>query len=224
MILKAQIFGSCWLSGGRGHHGVYEGRHNPFQIVATLKHRDVTRQKPLTEATEQAQEIAAAGPNAFHGIVMDFANTITIIIARPLAAPWRMANRLVRTACGSKVLIRRPFIGVDDRAGARMSDHEWFQRGPISPFTEAQADRGTAPPDDSDNRRTIAGPSSVAARLVGPTMRRVSRISVFAAFLASILIEFIGFRHWVGQGCSRGKMRCHQCVSGVVVRAGGFDC
>jgi hypothetical protein len=204
---------------------LYESRRDPFQIVAALKYRDVSCQKPLTDTTKQAQEIAAAGPNAFHGVVMDLANTISIIIiARPLAAPWRMANRLVTTASGSKVLIGCPFIGVDDRVAARMGDHEWFQRGAISPFTEAQADSATATPDNPDNRRTIAGPTSVAARLVGPAARRVSRISVFAAFLASVLIEFIGFGHWIGQRCGRGKNAPPQAsVSGAVVRAGGCD-
>ena len=216
--------GSCWLSGGRHHHCLYQGRRDPFQIVAAFKHRDVSSQKPFADATEETQEVTAAGPDAFHRVVVDFANTITIIIARPLTAPWRMANRLVTTASGGQVLIGRPFISVDDRLRASMGDHERFQRGAIRPFTEAQTDHTTAPPDDPDNWRTIAGPGSVAARLVGPLARWVSWISVFAAFLASILIQLIGFGDWVGQWGARGKNAPPQVsVSRAVVPEDGCD-
>jgi hypothetical protein len=58
-----------------------EGRCDPFQIVATLKERDVSSQKPLADATKQTQECATARPNPFHRVGMDFANAITIIIA-----------------------------------------------------------------------------------------------------------------------------------------------
>jgi hypothetical protein len=47
---------------------------------------------------------------------------------------------------------------------------------------------------------------------------------VFAAFLTGVLIEFVGFGHWIGQGCGRGKnARPPVCGSRVVVRAGGCD-
>jgi hypothetical protein len=192
--------------------------------MGAFKHRHVARQKPLTDTTEQAQEIAAPGPNAFHGVGMDFANTITVIIARPLAASGRVTNRLVTTATRGEVLIGRPFIGGDDRVGARLGEHEWFQRGPISPFTEVQADLPTAAPDDPYNRWAVGGPSPVAARLVGSPARWVSRISVFATFLFGVLIQFIGFCHWIGQGCGRGKNAPPQgSVSRAVVRGDGCD-
>ena len=155
---------------------------------------------------------------------MDFPNTITVIIARPLAASQRVANRLVTTATRGEVLIGRALIGGDDCVGARMGDHEWFQRGAISVFTDLEANVATAAPDDPDNRRTIAGPGPVAARLVGPPARWVSRISMFAAFLASVLIQFIGFGHWVGQRRGRGKNAPPQgSVSRAVVRGDGCD-
>ena len=82
----------------------------------------------------------------------------------------------------------------------------------------------TVAPDNSDNRRTIAGPGSVAARLVGPPAWWVEPLGVFAAFLTGVLIEFVGFGHWVGQWRGRGKnARPPVCVSRVVVRAGGCD-
>src|SRR5438093_3744128 len=118
--------------------------------MGAFKYHDVVRQKPLTDATEQAKEITASGPDAFHCVVMDCANAITVIIARPLATSRCMANRLVATASGGKVLIGRPFISVDDRVGTRMRDHEGFECGPISVVTDPQADMATAAPDNAD--------------------------------------------------------------------------
>jgi hypothetical protein len=47
---------------------------------------------------------------------------------------------------------------------------------------------------------------------------------VFAPFLASVLIEFIGFGHWVGEWCGRGKnARPPVCVSRAAVRADVCD-
>jgi hypothetical protein len=192
--------------------------------VAAFKHRNIASQKPFAQATKQTQEIAAACPNALHRVGMDFANAITVIITCPLAPSWCMADCLVATASGSKMLIGRPFISVDSRVGARMAEHEGFQGGPISPLTNLETDVTTAASDDTDNWGTIAGPSSVATRLIGSPARWVERVSMFAALLTGILIEFVGFGHWVGEWCGRGKNAPPGAsVSHVVVRAGGYD-
>lgn len=192
--------------------------------MGAFKHHDVARQKPLTDATEQAKEIAAPGPNAFHRVGMDFANAITVIIARPLAPVGCMANRLVTTASGAEVLIGRPVIGVDDRVGARMGDHERFQCGPISVLTDPEADLAAVATDNADNRGTIALPRPVAARLIGSAAWWVEHLGVFAAVLTGVLVQFVGFGHWVGHWCGRGKNAPPDAnVSRVVVRAGGCD-
>jgi hypothetical protein len=155
---------------------------------------------------------------------MDFANTIIIIIARPFALSWRMANGLMGSSTGGEMVIGCPFIGVDDRIIARMGEHEGFECGPIRVFTHLEADLTTAAPDNPDDWGTIALPGSVAARLIGPPPRWVERVGVFAAFLTGVLIEFVGFGHWVGEWCGRGKnARPPVCGSGVVVRVGGYD-
>jgi hypothetical protein len=155
---------------------------------------------------------------------MDFANAITVIITRPLAPSWCMAHCLVTTVSGGEVLIGRPFISVDNRAGARMAEHEGLQCGPISSFTNLEADLATAASDDTDNWGTIASPGSVATRLIGPPAWWVEPLSVFAAFLDGVLIQFVGFGRWIGHGCDRGKNAPPGAsVSRVVVRAGGYD-
>jgi hypothetical protein len=90
--------------------------------VSALEHCGVASQIPFADTTKYAEEIAAAGPNAFHCVVVNFTNAITIIIARPLAAPGRVADRLVTTATRGEVLIGRLFI----RIGARMGEYEGF--------------------------------------------------------------------------------------------------
>jgi hypothetical protein len=192
--------------------------------VAALKHRNIANQKPFAQTTKHAQEIAAACPNALDRVGMDFANAITIIIARPFALSWRMANGLMGSSTGGEMVIGRPFIGVDDRIITRMAEHEGLQCGSIRVFTHLEADVTTAASDDTDNWGTIALPSSVATRLIGSPARWVERVGVFAAFLTGVLIEFVGFGHWVGEWCGRGKNAPPGAsVFRVVVRAGGCD-
>src|SRR5262245_478460 len=155
---------------------------------------------------------------------MDFANAITIIIARPVALSWRMANGLMGSSTGGEVLIGCPFIGVDDRIIARMTEHEGFQCGPSRVFTHLKADVTTVAPNNPDNWGTITLPGSVATRLIGPPPRWVERVGVFAAFLTGVLIEFVGFGHWVGEWCGRGKNAPPpMCVSRVGAPGDEYD-
>lgn len=136
---------------------------------------------------------------------MDFANAITIIIARPLALSWRMADSPVDTTSGSELPIGCPLIGVDDGIIAGVGQEQWLKRGAIAMVAQAQPELPTAAPHNPDNRRPIALPGSMAARWVGPAAWWITWVAVFAAFLASVLVEFIGFSHWVGQRRCRGK-------------------
>jgi hypothetical protein len=104
--------------------------------VGALKHCDVASQKPLADATKQAKESAASCPNAFHRIIVDFTNAITVIIARPLAVPRCVADGLVTTAGGGEVLIGRPLVSVDGRIVTGMGHDQPFQCGAIRVFAE----------------------------------------------------------------------------------------
>ena len=63
-----------------------------------LKHGAVLIQEALTHATEGAQEVSQTRPDAFDRVGMDFADTIAVIISRPFAVPWSMADRLMASA------------------------------------------------------------------------------------------------------------------------------
>src|SRR6266542_4117517 len=87
--------GSCRFRGEGDHHGTYEVRRHPFEIMRPLKDGAVLIQERLTHAAEGAQEVSQARPDAFDRVGMDFADAITVIISRPFALSWRMADRLM---------------------------------------------------------------------------------------------------------------------------------
>ena len=60
-----------------------------------LKYGAVLIQVPLIHAAEGAQEVSQARPDAFDRVVMDFADAIAVIISRPFALAWRMADSLM---------------------------------------------------------------------------------------------------------------------------------
>jgi hypothetical protein len=92
------FFGSCRLRGEGDHHGTYEVHCHPFEIMCPLKDGAVLIQEALTHATEGAQEVSQTRPDAFDRIGMDFADIIAVIISRPFAVPWSMADRLMASA------------------------------------------------------------------------------------------------------------------------------
>jgi hypothetical protein len=63
-----------------------------------LKYGAVLVQEPLAHATEGAQEVSHARPDAFDRVGMDFADAITVIITRPFAVSRGMADGLMASA------------------------------------------------------------------------------------------------------------------------------
>src|SRR5262245_52281059 len=116
--------GSCRLRGERDHHGAQEVRRHPLEIMRPLKHGAVLVQKPLTHATEGAQEVSHARPDPFDRVGMDFADAIAVIIPRPFALSRGMADGLMASARLCYVAIGRPFISVDCCTIAGMPFHE----------------------------------------------------------------------------------------------------
>jgi nitrous oxidase accessory protein NosD len=163
--------------------------------VAALKHRVISSQKPFADATKQTQKIAAASPNAFARVVVDFTNAITVIIARPLALSSSMADGLMMTASGGQVLIGCPLVGVDDCDATSMRHKQRLKCGASGVFAQAQAALSALRSHNPDNRSTLALAARLSTRLVRRPAWRVKPVAVFAAFLASILIEFIRFEN-----------------------------
>jgi len=76
-----------------------------------------------------------------------------------------------------------------------MGFHKGLERRSIAVVADLQADVPAATANHPRNRRSITLPGAMTTGLIGTPARRVSKISVFAAFLASVLVEFIGFGH-----------------------------
>jgi hypothetical protein len=163
--------------------------------MCPLKYGAVLIQEPLTHASEGAQEVSHARPDSFDRIGMDFADTIAVIITRPFTVSRGMANSLMASARLCYVAIGRPLIGVDRRIITGMPFHERLKCGTITGVTNLQAELRAATANHTRNRWPIVLPGSMATGFIGTAARRVGNVRVFAAFLASVLVEFIGFGH-----------------------------
>jgi hypothetical protein len=74
-----------------------------------------------------------------------------------------------------------------------MRFHKGLECRTISGVTDLQAQLPAAAANHPGNRRSITLPRAMTTRLIGTAAGRICWISVFAAFLASVLVEFIGF-------------------------------
>jgi hypothetical protein len=90
------------------------------------------------------------------------------------------------------VAIGRPFISVDRRIITGMSFHERLKCCTIALLTDLQADLRAAAANHTSNRWPISLPSAMTMGFIGTPTGWVGNVIVFAAFLASILVEFIG--------------------------------
>lgn len=76
-----------------------------------------------------------------------------------------------------------------------MRFHEGLECRTITVVTDLQAKLPAATANHPCNRWSITLPRAMPTGLIGTPARRVCWISVFVAFLASVLVEFIGFSH-----------------------------
>src|SRR5260221_8382041 len=89
-------------------------------------------QELLMNTAKQTHEVTDRGPHAFHGVDMDFAQAIAIIIARPFFES--MTYRAVRTV---HLVVTLPFIGIDLAATLRKVFHMGTQRLAVGVFDHA---------------------------------------------------------------------------------------
>jgi len=73
-----------------------------------------------------------------------------------------------------------------------MGFHEGLERRTIAVVTDLQADVPAAAANHPCNRRSIVLPSAMTTGLIGTAAGWVCWVSVFVAFLAGVLVEFIG--------------------------------
>ena len=68
-------------------------------------------------AAKGTQEIAPAGPDTFHGVVVDCANAVSILIPRPASLARRVTDRFMVTLRRRQMPIAPPFVGINHRMG-----------------------------------------------------------------------------------------------------------
>jgi len=93
------------------------------------------------------------------------------------------------------VALGRPFIGVDGRISAGRPFHERLKRRTIAVVTDLQVDVPAAAANHTRNRWPISVPGAMTTGCIGTATGWVGNVIVFAAFRASVLVEFIGLGH-----------------------------
>src|SRR5260221_7181306 len=86
-----------------------------------------------------------------------------------------------------------------------MGFHKGLERRTIAAVTDPQADVPAAAANHPGNRWSITLPGAMPTGVIGTTARRGSWVRMLGAFLASVLVAFIGFGHRVRPAAEGGK-------------------
>ena len=176
--------GSChFISDGWFSQQVAEeliGDH--FEVMGPGVHGAVSGEVFFADAPERAEEVAKSGPEAFHGVVVDFVDAVAVEVFGPDALARCVADGAMRAVVLGDAGIARPFIGVDGalRYGRVFDEPETGLA--IGRFTDAEATASRVAADRPEHGRTIVFPGAVAADFVGAATGRVVGEGMWNAF------------------------------------------
>ena len=142
---------------------------------------------------KRAKEVSDCCPDAFNAIRMNLANTIGIVISRPLTV--FMTDHSVLTI---KRVIPTPTICIDAGIRVRELMHMSCQRLFIRVMNPTQSHTTTLATESANDRGTVVGVGAVAFAFVSAPTGRVFRVSVPLAFLTSVFEHLIGFGTLIG--------------------------
>jgi hypothetical protein len=132
----------------------------------------------LVDPAEGPQVGPQCRAGAFTGVAMDFASTITIMIARPFANP--VANRGMGRVTPAVAL---PFVRVQLRPVSRNGfGDERLARPPVRVVTHPKTLLACLARDDAKDGGAIIGEGAMAFVLIGPSAWRVVRGAMGRAF------------------------------------------
>jgi hypothetical protein len=186
--------------GARHHNRPQEIKRYPFERVGPFEHRLVLTEIVFANSAERAEEITQAGPNAFHRVAVNFADTISIIITSPLALTGHVAYGRMFPSRLVQMVVGPPFIRVDNRIWPRLCDEKRLQGRTVTVRANLQAKDAACASDKTDNRKAIIVPHAMPAHSVRPAAGPIRRIGVFQALFARILIHLIHFDRGVVEG------------------------
>jgi hypothetical protein len=151
-------------------------------------------------APEGTQVITQTSPSAFHGVAMDFAHPIAIIVTGPFPLAGLVTNLLENASVLWQVVIGLPLIGVHGTATWGMGFHKRLKCLTVAVVAHLQTNLTTFSTHHSGYRGAIVLPGAVPSDLVGPSPGGIVGITMFSTFFARILIHFIRFGDDVRQG------------------------
>ena len=143
---------------------------------------------------KRAKEVSDCCPDAFNAIRMNLANTIGIVISRPLTV--FMTDHSVLTI---QRVIATPTICIDAGIRGRELMHMSRQCLFIRVMNPTQSHTATLATESANDQGTVVGVGAVAFAFVSAPTGRVFRVSVPLAFLTSVLEHLIGFSTLIRQ-------------------------
>jgi hypothetical protein len=81
--------------------------------VGAFVYSEILVKVDLIHTPERAKKIAQFHPQPFDGIVMNFANSLAIVISRPDALARCMANHRMFSARLGQMIVGAPFVGIN---------------------------------------------------------------------------------------------------------------
>ena len=148
---------------------------------------------------EGTQVIAQAGPSAFHGVAMDLAHPIAVIVPGPFPLAWLVTNLLENSSVLWQVVVGLPLIRVHGTAFWSMRFHKWLKRGAVAVVAYLQTHLAAFSANHPGHRGAVIIPGPMPFDFIGPPPRWIVRIPMFSALFTRILVHFIGFGDGVEQ-------------------------
>src|SRR5262245_55169852 len=109
---------------------------------------------------------------------------ISILVLCPQPMLWMVAADLMLPIALAQLVIAVPIVAVDAAADCGVRKHRLTQLIPTAVAKYPQHQRSALSADDSQHRRSVAFPASMAHFLVGPPPRLVHAAEVLPAFFS----------------------------------------
>jgi len=121
-----------------GDEGTEQGFATAARVVHELEEAEIERQLVLRDAPVRSQPGAQQRPEAFHGVHMDLAEAVPVLITGILALP--MADGLVLVASRCQAGVDAIFVRVDEGALRDSARDDRLDRGLLQVGQHAQHD------------------------------------------------------------------------------------
>ena len=162
-----------------------------------FKDGHILRQILFMYASKGAQEIAQAGPDAFHGVAVNFADAIAIVVSGIF--PLGMTHRVMTPSRLDQMVVGRRFVRVH-RSGFGRGSFDLRPNGLLlGVLTDGQTNLARSSSHYPLNRGAIVWHSAQASAIISAAARWIFCVPLERAFFARILKHLVCFRRQIGQ-------------------------